>query len=56
MPEGAQIAIDAWNMMGGIEWEALPMAVELFGVEDRHVERFIRQLTVIRDRNNKLQS
>lgn len=37
--------------MGGIEWAALPLVVEMFGIED--VETFVRQLVTIRDEQQK---
>ena len=41
-------AIKAWNVMGGeIQWVALPIFVEMFGVDD--VEQFIRDLVTIRE-------
>lgn len=33
--------------MGGLNWSALPVVVEMLGVED--VDRLVRQLVVIRD-------
>jgi len=37
--------------MAGIEWAALPVIVEILGVED--VELLVRQLAGIRDHQNK---
>lgn len=34
-------------MMGGLDWAALPIVVDLLGVED--VETLIAQLTTLRD-------
>lgn len=46
-PDEAQLAIDAWNYMGGtIAWEALPYFVERFGIVD--VDAFIEHLVTIR--------
>lgn len=33
--------------MGGIDWAALPIVMDILGIED--VEKFINQLTAIRD-------
>lgn len=40
-------ALEAWKMMGGISWQALPFIVEYLEVKD--VELFFNQLFVIRD-------
>lgn len=37
----------AWNLMGGLDWAALPVVVELLGVSD--VEQLIVQLVAIRE-------
>lgn len=50
-PEGAGIAIKAWNLLGGLEWHGLPIVAEMLGVED--VETLIHQLTAIRDKVNR---
>lgn len=42
-----QIAIRAWNLMGGLDWTALPVVAEMLGIDD--VERLIAQLEAIRD-------
>ncbi len=34
-------------MMGGVDWQAIPIMAEIFGVQD--VEIFIEQLVTIRD-------
>jgi hypothetical protein len=47
-PDAARIAVQAWNMMSGIDWAALPVVVELLGVED--VELLIEQLLLIRNK------
>ena len=41
------IAVKAWNLMGGIDWNALPVVSEYYGIQD--VELFIDELVVIRD-------
>ncbi len=33
--------------MGGLDWNALPVILDIFGIED--VETYVRQLTAIRD-------
>lgn len=39
--------LEAWSLMDRrIDWAALPMVVELFGITD--VERFIAELTAVR--------
>ena len=38
----------AWNTMGGLDWSALPVLVEMLGVRDP--EPFITQLVAIRER------
>ena len=46
-----QAAVAAWNLMRGIDWAALPVVVELFGV--REPEILIAQLVAIRDQQHK---
>ena len=36
--------------MGGLDWAALPMVIEMLGVKD--VEALVAQLCVLRDREN----
>ena len=50
-PDDAQLAIQAWNVMGGIDWAALPLVCEMFGVDDP--EKLVRQLCAIRDHKAK---
>lgn len=38
--------IRAWNIMGGLEWDALPTVAEMVGIED--VELLIESLVMIR--------
>lgn len=40
-------AVKAWNLMGGIDWTALPAVAELLGIRDLDI--LIHQLAVIRD-------
>lgn len=53
MPEGADLARRAWNLMGGLDWAALPVVVELLGVADP--ERLVYQLAAIRDHHQQAQ-
>lgn len=46
-PAGLEVAVQAWNMMGGLDWNALPVIADLLGVED--MELLINQLVVIRN-------
>ena len=43
-------AVQAWNLMGGIDWSALPIVIDLLGVSDP--EALITQLVAIRDHQN----
>jgi hypothetical protein len=47
-PPESQQAVEAWNIMGGLNWTALPVVVELLGVDD--VELLIEQLVIIRSK------
>ena len=40
----------AWNLMGGLEWSALPIVCDLLGVTDP--ELLITHLVAIRDHQN----
>lgn len=40
-------AIDVWNMIGGLNYPALPLAVEYYGISD--VEMLLAELMAIRD-------
>lgn len=46
----SQVVARCWNMLsngsGGIDWQGLPLAVELFGIED--VEALIEGLLVVK--------
>ncbi len=47
-PAGASVAIQTWQLMGNtLDWGALPVIVELLGVED--VETLVSHLTVLRE-------
>lgn len=39
--------IRAWNIMGGLDWQALPIVAEMIGFED--IDVLIAQLVVLRD-------
>lgn len=45
------MAIDAWNLLGGLEWGGLPTAVEMLGVEDP--ETLVQLLAHIRNEMRK---
>ncbi len=46
-PPESQIALSAWNLMGGLDWQALPIVAEMIGVTD--IETLVVQLVAIRD-------
>lgn len=48
------MAMRAWNLMGGLDWAALPLVADLLGVED--VERMVPELVAIRDFENDARS
>jgi hypothetical protein len=41
------LAIQAWNLMGGLDWNGLPIVAEMLGVED--IELLLRHIVLIRD-------
>jgi hypothetical protein len=41
------LIIRAWNLMGGIDWAALPHVAEMLGYQD--IELMVAQLAAIRD-------
>ena len=41
------LSIRAWNIMGGIDWSALPVIAEMLGIGD--IETLVLQLVAIRD-------
>ena len=43
------IAVEVWNMMGGLDWHALPVVCEMFGISD--VDELVRDLVTIREFN-----
>lgn len=50
-PPGAGLAVQAWNLMGGLDWNALPVVAEMLGIDD--VDALIRDLITIRNFQNK---
>ena len=46
-PQEIRIAVQAWNVMGGIDWAALPIVAELLGIAD--IEKLNVQLVALRD-------
>jgi hypothetical protein len=46
-PAGAELAIEAWNMLGGLDWSGLEMVADILGIDD--IELLIGQLMAIRD-------
>ena len=47
-PDDVRLAVRAWNLMSGLDWQALPTVCEMLGVDD--VETFVMQLVAIRDK------
>lgn len=47
VPDGAALAVVAWNMLGGLDWAGLPIIAEILGIED--LEMLVAQLIVLRD-------
>ncbi len=50
VPDDSYLALKLWNIMSGIDWDALPLLCELYGVED--LELLIAQLVAIREHGN----
>jgi len=46
-PPDVQMAVTAWNLMGGIDWIAIDAVAEMLGIVD--IETLITQLVTIRD-------
>lgn len=40
-------ALEAWNLAGGCDWQALPLMCDVLGIED--LEGLVRRWAVIRD-------
>lgn len=51
-PDGSVLTVRAWNLMGGLDWAALPVVAEMLGVRD--VERLIDGLIAIREFQNRI--
>mgnify|MGYP000331808352 CR=1 FL=1 len=51
MPATARAAVQAWNIMGGLDWQALPIVVDLLGISDP--EDLIMQLVAVRAHQQK---
>lgn len=43
--------VRAWNLMDGIDWQALPVVIEMLGITD--IEGLILALVQIRDSQNR---
>lgn len=43
--------MEAWNLLGGVEWQGIPVVAEMLGIED--VEKLVHQLIAIRDHQAK---
>jgi hypothetical protein len=46
-PPEARVAVTAWNLMRGLDWAALPVVCDIFGIRDPEI--LIAQLAAIRD-------
>ncbi len=46
-PPCVENAIAAWNIMGGLDWNAIDVVAEMLGILD--IETLITQLVAIRD-------
>jgi len=43
--------VRAWNVMGGLDWAALPVVAEMLGVRD--IEGLVADLVAIREFKNR---
>jgi len=43
-----RLAVMAWNLLGGLNWDGLPLVVEMLGIDD--VDALVRNLVTIRDK------
>lgn len=41
------MAVQCWNLMGGLEWQALPVVAEMLGIAD--IEALVHDLVTIRN-------
>ena len=46
-PEGSELSVSVWNLMGGLDWNALEVVAEMLGVRD--IDRLVRDLVTMRD-------
>lgn len=46
-PCPAALSVEAWNVLGGLEWQGLETVAEMLGVRD--IEGLVADMTVIRD-------
>jgi hypothetical protein len=44
-------ALKGWQLMGGLDWAALPIVAEIIGVND--IESFVELLVLIRDKRRE---
>jgi len=49
-PTALALATQAWNIMRGIDWAALPIVAEMLGIID--IEELIFHLTLIREQQS----
>jgi hypothetical protein len=42
-----EAALDAWNLLGGLEWAGIPYAIAVLDVDD--VEGLLHRMTAIRE-------
>lgn len=47
----APLAVAAWNLLGGMEWEGVEVAAAIYGVED--VDLWLHELAAIRNHSSK---
>ena len=47
MPSEFALSVKAWNLMGGLDWLALPVVADMLGLQD--IERLVADLATIRD-------
>lgn len=50
IPDASALALRAWNLMGGLDWAALPVVAEILGVRD--IEALVDGVTTVRDWQN----
>jgi hypothetical protein len=43
--------VKAWNMMGGLNWSALPIVAEIIGIQD--LEYLVVQLNTIKQHQSR---